>query len=102
VIYYIGGDAVLGSYYSKPNKTILYNNFGCNGSETFLRYCPNVEIASEESRELYNHVNVAGVNCLENIPTKDPLASAISDEGSVAGLVIVVLLLMATIIAIIG
>ena len=91
--------AVLGSQYSKPNKTILYSNFDCTGSEASLDQCASVVVNSDSGQNLYSRVNVAGVKCLPNLPTTNPFANtAVPPEGAYAGLGIVVLLLVVSVL----
>ena len=87
--------AVLGSQYSKPNKTILFNNFDCTGSEASLDLCGSVVIDPDTGRSLYSHVNVAGVKCLPDLPTT---LGAVSSTGAYAGVGIVIVLLVISIL----
>lgn len=90
--------AVLGSQYSKPNKTILLSNVGCTGTETSFAMCNSVILDSDTGRSIYTLVNVAGVKCSPDIPTKDPLANAVSPTGAIVGIVITLILLIVSIV----
>ena len=46
------------------------SNVACNGSESALMKCDAAHIPPDEGREVYMHVNVAGVSCSE-IPPSD-------------------------------
>ena len=94
--------AVLGSKYSKPNKTILFNNVDCTGSEASLDMCNSLFVDPDRGRDIYSQVNVAGVRCLPDLPTKDPLANAVPTDRAYIGLGIVLVLLVAFILFSVG
>ena len=45
------------------------SNVACNGSESALAKCDAAHIPPDEGREVYMHVNVAGVSCSEIPPS---------------------------------
>ena len=45
------------------------SNVACNGSESALAKCDAAHILPDEGREVYMHVNVAGVSCSEIPPS---------------------------------
>ena len=65
----IGGDAITGSVYGKPNRTIQLSNVACDGSEASLDACDNTILTPEEGRDLFLRVSVAGVKCFPNVTT---------------------------------
>lgn len=84
----IGGDAVVGSVYGKPNRTILLSNVACTGSESAIDVCDSLELSPDEGRDLFPRVNVAGVKCFQDVTT-DPLSQVVSQNTAVIGLGIV-------------
>ena len=54
---------MLNSAYGKPNKTVQLSNVDCIGNETTLDSCKGERIAYDEGRNLYIHINAAGVDC---------------------------------------
>ena len=94
----IGGDAVTGSIYGKPNRTIQLSNVACAGSETSLDACDNTLLTPEEGRDLFSRVNVAGVKCFPNVTTADALSQVVSKDNAVIGLGVVGVLLAVSIL----
>ena len=93
----IGGDAVTGSIYGKPNRTIQLSNVACAGSETSLDACDSTSLTPDEGRDLYSRVNVAGVKCYPNVTT-DALSQVVSKDNAVVGLGVVGVLLAVSIL----
>ena len=83
------------------------SNVACNGSESALAKCDAAHIPPDEGREVYMHVNVAGVSCSEIPPSAttelDPpnptiLTKTIKHNGFVVGFSITFILLVIMII----
>ena len=91
----IGGDAVTGSLYGKPNRTIQLSNVRCTGSESSLDACDTTLLTPEEGRNLFPHVNVAGVKCLSNVTSeeqsKQPLDVGVGTMGALLAVSILVI-----------
>ena len=84
------------------------SNVACNGSEIALTKCDAAHIPPDEGREVYMHVNVAGVSCSEIPPTSgldptNPMTSTKTkkDNSYLIGLCITVVLLVMLIVMII-
>ena len=91
----IGGDPVTGSVYDKPNRTIQLSNVTCTGSESSLDGCDSTLLTPEEGRNLFSHVNVAGVKCLSNVTlneqSKQSLDVGVGTMGALLAVSIVVI-----------
>ena len=84
------------------------SNVACNGSETALTKCDAAHIPPDEGREVYMHVEVAGVSCNEIPPTSGPdptnpmtLTETIKDNSYLIGWCITVVLLVMLIVIVI-
>lgn len=69
---FVGGTAVTGSAYGKPNAPILVSNTDCIGSERTLRNCQYTQLTEDESATLYAKASVAGVKCSSPVTTTQP------------------------------
>ena len=97
----IGGDAITGSVYGKPNRTIQLSNVACAGSEASLDICSSTLLTPDEGRDLFPRVNVAGVKCFPNVTT-DALSQVVSKNNAVIGLAVVGVLLAVSILVTLG
>ena len=102
----IGGDAITGSVYGKPNRTIQLSNVACAGNETSLDVCSSTLLTPDEGRDLFPRVNVAGVKCFPNVTsnttpnvTTDASSQKMNkDDGFIIGSVILGVLLAMSIL----
>lgn len=97
---FVGGKAVIGSMYGKPNRTIILTVVDCTGTEESLLDCQSLLLTSDEGRSLYTSVNVAGVECTDDTAaTTSP--QVLSDNNALIGVGLVVVLLVLSVIAIV-
>ena len=72
VYWYVDSVSVSGSHYGKPNKTILFINVNCGGSEARLDDCEAIQI-TQGNNDYLQLFNVAGVQCSNDTKvTKSP------------------------------
>lgn len=90
----IGGDPVTGSAYGKPNRTIQLSNVMCSGSESSLDGCDSTLLTPEEGRNLFSHVNVAGVKCLSNVTSNEQSKQPVHVELGIMGVLIAFLVVI--------
>ena len=64
-MYYIPyTDALLHSYYGKPNKAIHIGDVECYGTEDKLTECTMKSYSLKDGKNLQDNVDVAGVSCI--------------------------------------
>lgn len=73
----------MGSYYGKPNKTLLLSELQCGGDEVALDQCAYVFHPLVEGKVLINKVNVAGVACLPSGCTPSSVSGTQCTSGDV-------------------
>lgn len=95
-----GSKSLLGSVYGKPNQTIQLRDVACSGSEMVVNDCQYTLLSLEDGRALYSSVNVAGVECMEDITTAttDIISGSIAHEHALIGVGIVLVLLVVSIL----
>ena len=62
----------LGSYYGKPNKIIHLEYVSCIGKENDLTECTNTQLSFENGKLALLENDVAGVDCIYDVPTEPP------------------------------
>lgn len=102
--YFIGGTAVRGSAYGKPNRTIVLSTVDCAGTENSLQDCQSSILSPDDGRTLYPHVAVAGVMCVDSTPapTTGGSSGVVSTNSAAIGLAIVMIFLILIILVTIG
>ena len=68
----VGAQAVLNSYYGKPDRTLHLSTVVCTGPEERLTECSLSLLSLEDGKDIVKHVGVAGVSCRLNLPTMPP------------------------------
>lgn len=64
--FFLDAKSYLGSYYGKPNKTLILSEVQCGGDEEQLDQCAYNFHSLAEGKSLISEVQVAGVACLPN------------------------------------
>ena len=76
-----GAQAVLNSFYGKPDRTLHLSTVVCTGSEDKLAECNSATLSLEDGKDIVKHVDVAGVSCKRPTSTFLPtLSSTLSAE----------------------
>ena len=72
-------DALLHSYYGKPNKAIHIGDVECYGTEDRLTECAMKSYSLKEGKNLQDNVDVAGVSCI--LSSSNNISSSILRPG---------------------
>ena len=67
-----GSQAVLNSFYGKPDRTLHLSTVVCTGPEEKLTECSLTLLSLENGKDTVQHVDVAGVSCQLSPPTMPP------------------------------
>ena len=71
-INFTGAQAILNSFYGKPNTALHLSSVVCRGSEDRLVECAYELVPLEDGKNIVKHIDVVGVSCKKTASVSPP------------------------------